>query len=78
MDFQRTARSGRSVAFLVAIGLAGCSAENTNPPTFKVSGTVTEKSKAVEGVSVVFVPTNKESQAAFGTTDASGKYVLMT
>ena len=78
MGFRRIARSGWGVAVVVAIGLAGCSAENTNPRTVKVSGTVIEKGKGVEGASVVFVPTSKEGQAAFGTTDASGKYELMT
>ena len=78
MDFRQIARSGWGVGVVVAIGLAGCSAENTNPRTVKVSGAVTEKGKAVDGASVVFSPSSKEGQAAFGTTDASGKYELMT
>jgi hypothetical protein len=60
------------------VSLAGCTPASDNPRTFKVSGTVTEKGKGLEGVSIVFVPSGNGGQAAFATTDASGKYDLMT
>ena len=56
----------------------GCSSGVRRPPTYPVSGTVTQKGKPLEGAAVVFVPTDASAEAATGVTDAAGKYQLTT
>lgn len=53
--------------------LAGCGEARTGPETVPVSGTLTVDGKPVEGAKVTFV---HETFAAFGKTDASGKFEL--
>lgn len=48
-----------------------------HPTTYPVTGTVTYEGAPVEGATVTFRPTTG-NQAAFGNTDASGKYSLTT
>lgn len=54
--------------------LSGCGDANTGPETVPVSGTVTLDGKPVSGAQVTFV---HETFAAFGETDANGKYELV-
>jgi hypothetical protein len=72
----------KSLRFVFVLALAlpcvSCAPANTNPRTTKVAGTVLDKGKPVADAAIVFVPTGKEGQAAFATTDTSGKYELMT
>ncbi len=72
---------------LTAVALAmvtGCSRGDGRPKTYPVTGTVTLNGTPVDGATVVFVPKSPAQpgaqgpQAATGTTDASGKYVLGT
>jgi hypothetical protein len=66
-----------TAGFLVLMA-AGCGARDDHPPRFPVTGIVTYQGKAVEGADVVFVPDRPPAQAAFGKTDAQGKYRLTT
>ena len=56
--------------------LVGCSGE-VGEPIYPVSGTITQKGKAVEGAIVAFTPT-AGGRSASGVTDASGVYKLTT
>lgn len=61
-----------SFALLLAACL-GCDGSALHP----VTGTVTHQDKPVDGASVIFTPVG-EGIAANATTDANGKYTLMT
>ena len=66
---------------LALIGLAlaaGCEQGSDRPATYGVSGTVTLDGTAVEGATVTFAPSATGGTPAVGTTDASGKYSLMS
>ncbi len=67
------------VLFLAIVGIifAGCSS-SSRPPTYRVTGTVTLKGKAVDGAVVTFVPAGTEGEAASAITDANGHYALTT
>ncbi len=64
-----------SACLLLAV--TGCTGE-TNPRTYPVSGTVTQAGKPLESAVIVFVSLEENGQPAFATSDASGKYELMT
>ncbi|WP_164102459.1 carboxypeptidase-like regulatory domain-containing protein [Candidatus Laterigemmans baculatus] len=53
--------------------LSGCRDADTGPETVPVSGTITVDGKPIAGAKVTFL---HETFAAFGETDASGKYQL--
>ncbi len=54
------------------LAISGCGGVKTVP----VTGTVTLDGKTLDGVSIVFVPTEKEGKQANGRTDASGTFTL--
>lgn len=59
------------------VGVLGCGGDH-RPARVPVSGVVTMGGDPVEGALVTFMPKTPEGEAATGTTDASGKYVLTT
>ncbi|GIW97346.1 MAG: hypothetical protein KatS3mg111_0679 [Pirellulaceae bacterium] len=61
-------------AMLLSITLMGCGGEKLYP----VTGTVTVDGSPVEGLQVVFAPENGEGLTGTGTTDAAGKYKIVT
>ena len=64
-----------SCVSLCGMGLlanSGCGGVKTVP----VTGTVTLDGKTLDGVSIVFVPTEQEGKQANGRTDASGTFTL--
>jgi hypothetical protein len=66
---------------LALIGLAlaaGCEQAADRPTTYGVTGTVTLDGTAVEGATVTFAPSAAGGTPAVGTTNASGKYSLMS
>ncbi len=63
------------ITSLLAI-IAGCG--ESNPPTQKVSGTVTLDGTAVEGATVMFLPDDSSAEAAVGQTNSAGGYELTT
>jgi len=73
--------------FLILSALAlmvGCSSAASDkwtegrPKTAPVEGVVTYKGAAVEGASVALNPKGQTGNAAYGLTDAEGKFVLST
>ena len=70
-------RFGCLVLALVFIG-CGPAADPNRETTVPVTGTVTYSGEPVEGAMVTFVTGAAEGRGAFGTTDASGKFSLMT
>lgn len=60
---------------LFLLGLAGC---GNSLGTVPVSGKVTVDGQAMEGVMVLFVPTDPEGMPASAQTDASGAFTLTT
>lgn len=60
----------------VLLLLAGCAKEEVEP-TYKVSGTITQKGNPVAGAIVAFTPV-APGTAASGITDESGAYQLTT
>jgi hypothetical protein len=65
---------GSTLAGLLLL-LAGCGGSG-NPPTAKVTGTVTLKGAPVDGALVTFNP--ERGRPASGVTDVSGKFTLST
>lgn len=72
------------VVIVLASGALGCSGGRiedkftaARPPTVKVSGVVTLKQAPVEGAIVTLHPV-QGGAASVGTTDAQGRYSLMT
>jgi hypothetical protein len=68
------------LAVLMGLSLVGCGggdSEVKHPDRTKVSGTVTMNGAPVEGATVTLHPVQK-GNAAFGITNASGKYQLGT
>jgi hypothetical protein len=59
----------------LAIAIAGCGKSDA-PELAEARGTVTYKDQPLEGASVVFIPAS--GPAAYGTTDADGKFTWMT
>jgi hypothetical protein len=58
--------------------VVGCGGTTANhPPTFEVTGVVLYKGLPVPDAQVTFAPSG-EGQAAFGRTDAEGRYELTT
>ena len=62
---------------LVLATLFGCSSNSGFPKTYKVSGTVKQGGRPVEGALVTFVPA-QGNKSAVGSTNASGEYKLST
>jgi len=58
--------------------IVGCGGSTSTVATVPVTGTVTLDGKPVEGAAVSFAPKTKGCRAAFGRTDASGKFKLTT
>lgn len=65
-----------SVGILALIAMVGCSGSDA-PTTYKVSGTVTEGGKPVEGALVTFLPSEGQ-KVAIGSTNAAGEFKLST
>jgi hypothetical protein len=65
-------------AACLLVGLVGCSGAGGSLNSVAVTGTVTRGGKPVEGANVTFVPQGQGARAAFGTTDASGRFSLTT
>ncbi len=63
-------------AFLALPMLVGCGPEGL--PTVPVEGTVTVDGSPMEGVTVMFSPSDGSGRAASARTDAEGHYVLTT
>ncbi|MHB8903028.1 MAG: carboxypeptidase-like regulatory domain-containing protein [Thermoguttaceae bacterium] len=64
---------------LLLVSSVGCgkTADPNRPKTVRVTGTVTQAGKPVEGASVAF-HAEDNSSGAVGVTDASGNYTLTT
>ena len=67
-------RWGLAACGLLASILAGCG--SSGPKLYSATGTVTFEGKPVEGAMVAFIP--QQGAPCLGTTDASGKYTIMT
>jgi len=63
-----------SVAFLAA----GCGSDVKLPKVQPVTGTVMYEGKPLEGANVVLVPSDTAQKSAGATTDAEGKFSVMT
>ncbi len=61
---------------LFLFATCGCSSEESGPPTYPVTGTVTLKGTPMAEADVIFVPDSPNAEAAFGKTDANGAYKL--
>jgi hypothetical protein len=57
--------------------LAGCSGSG-NPPTYPVTGVLTQAGKPLEGATIVFVPSDKEGEGASAKSGPGGKYEVST
>jgi hypothetical protein len=66
--------SAKVVGLLALVAFAGCG--QSGPRTYPVTGTVMYQGSPVEGAMVSFSPVDPEGHAAFGTTDAQGRYAL--
>lgn len=68
------------IAVVVPFLAAGCNSGPRHPPTYPVSGTVTQGGKPLAGATVVFVPAEGAvgQEAATGVTDAEGRFKLTT
>lgn len=71
-------RVGSWLAGCLLVTMLGCGPTSDNPPTYPVTGTLTLAGKPVAGADIVFVPSTPEAKAAFGKSDAQGKYTLTT
>ena len=76
--FRMTLRGGVCLALLGC--LVGCpgGSEADGPETVPVTGTVTYNGSAVEGAMVTFSPAGGGGFGSIGTTNASGKFTLMS
>jgi hypothetical protein len=63
-----------AIAISVSLYLSGCAGGRKIPDTEPISGTVTVKGKAIEGIEVYFCG---EGLVAYGKTDAKGHYELV-
>ena len=67
----------RTLALITTIAvLSGCGP--SNPPTAKVTGTVTLDGNPVEGAVITFMPDDGENKPAIATSLADGNYSLTT
>ncbi len=62
----------------LVVSLSGCSGSSGSLKTVAVTGTVTLKGQPVEGAMVSFVPQSPDARAAFGSTNAAGRFSLTT
>jgi hypothetical protein len=63
----------------ISLFLAGCGGGASDAPeTVPVKGVVTYKGQPVPKLSVGFIPDGGKGKLASGTTDAAGKFALMT
>ncbi|HUT93605.1 MAG TPA: carboxypeptidase-like regulatory domain-containing protein [Thermoguttaceae bacterium] len=69
-----------SVCLALLACLVGCSGggDADHPKTVSVTGTVTYNGSGVEGAMVTFSPAEAGGFGSIGTTDASGKFTLMS
>jgi hypothetical protein len=67
---------GFSVALLVSITLSGCGGSSF-PKTYKVSGTVMQAGKPVDGALVTFL-SSEGGKSAIGSTNDKGEFKLST
>lgn len=67
---------GLWVVMLVSVVLSGCGGSRF-PKTYKVSGTVTQGGKPVDGALVTFLST-EGGKSAIGSTNANGEFKLST
>ena len=73
--------SGRFLtAAILLFAVVGCGGGPSRPPTYSVTGQVTENGKPVAGVDVAFRPDDSASgqKPANGKTDVEGRYTLTT
>jgi 5-hydroxyisourate hydrolase-like protein (transthyretin family) len=70
--------TARSCAWLALLLALGCNSGPRRPPTYAVTGTVTQNGKPLEAATVVFVPLEGAvgQEAATGVTDAQGRFKL--
>lgn len=69
----------RLLSVVAIVGFAvGCGGSGRSASTEPVTGTVTLNGTPVGGAVVAFSPKDPGVSAAFGTTDATGKFVLTT
>lgn len=59
-------------------GCGGKPADPNRPATTAVSGVVTHNGSPLDGATVTFKPVSTDGKAAFGKTDAEGKFSLTT
>lgn len=71
---RKPALAAQVLGLVSLVVLAGCG--KSGPRTYPVTGTVTYQNTPVEGAMVSFSPVDPEGNAAFGTTDAQGRYTL--
>ncbi|MCY2995400.1 MAG: carboxypeptidase-like regulatory domain-containing protein [Planctomycetota bacterium] len=62
----------------LVVSLSGCSGSGGSLKTVAVTGTVTLKGQPVEGATVSFSPQSPDARAAFGSTNAAGRFSLTT
>jgi len=67
-------------AVMLSFAIVGCGGGPSRPPTYPVTGQVTENGKPVAGVDVAFRPENSAGgqKPANGKTDSEGRYTLTT
>lgn len=74
--------AGSALGLLAPSGCGGGSSASEAVKTVAVSGVVTYRGQPVEGATVTFLPgtgvTDQNAKAAFGVTDAQGRYSLTT
>lgn len=70
-----------TTALLFSLSLAllvGCGSDSGLPKTYKVSGTVKQGGKPVDGALVTFLPSVQGAKPAIGSTNANGEFKLST
>jgi len=65
------------LAVLSLVTLVGCGSNSGFPKTYKVSGTVKQSGKPVDGALVTFIP-DGGTKSAVGSTNAQGEFKLST
>src|SRR5437762_1698385 len=69
---------GRRLNAALCAGVMLCLVAGCGKKQYKVEGTVTLDGKPVEGATVTFMPEEKGVKPAYCSTDAEGRYHIMT
>jgi hypothetical protein len=79
MGLRNRSRSFLAVAILL-FAVVGCGGGPSRPPTYSVTGQITDNGKPVADVDVAFRPDNTAGgqKPANGKTDSEGRYTLTT